>query len=71
MKTFSFDERGNLTVKIATVQTVEGQQVENITQHDIQPGQIKAHLPMFEADMTAAERAQAQAIIAAQAALNG
>lgn len=55
MKTFTFDNLGNLTVREST---------ENgDSQHDMQPEQIERHLPMFEAEMSAAELAQAQAII--------
>jgi hypothetical protein len=64
MKTFTFDAIGNMTVKNVTMGTDEkGAPMEQTTQSDIQPEQIAAHLPMFQADMSAAELAQARAII--------
>lgn len=66
MKTIEFDANGNMTVKTFTVQEVDGVEVQNNTQRDISAAQLAAHLPMFADDMTAAELAQAQAIIAAQ-----
>lgn len=67
MKTFTFDARGNLSVRSEAVQIIDGVDTAVAEQHDIQAAQLAAHMPMFEADMTPAERAQAQAIIAAQA----
>lgn len=63
---FEFDAGGNMTVKNDTPGTDEnGKPAVFVTQYDIQPSQLAAHLPMFRADMSAAELAQAQAIIAA------
>lgn len=67
MKTISFDSAKNMTViEKKTGLDFDGNQIEMITRHDIQPGQLEAHLPMFKADMSAGELAKANAIIAAQ-----
>jgi hypothetical protein len=66
MKTFTFDENGNLSVCETFQQEQEGEPVEGRTQREIEAAQVGAHLPMFDADMTQAELAQAHAIIAAQ-----
>lgn len=64
MKTFTFDAIGNMTVKTVTAGTDEtGAPMQQTTQSDIQPDQIAAHLPMFQADMSAAELLQAHTII--------
>lgn len=67
MKTFNFDAIGNMTVSVtSTGVDKDGKLVEQTAQHDIQPSQLKAHLPMFAVDMSKAELAEANAIIAAQ-----
>jgi hypothetical protein len=67
MKTFKFDELGSMTVTGKSMGVdIDGNPLEMAVQHDIQPSQLKAHLPMFAADMSSAELAEANAIIAAQ-----
>lgn len=67
MKTIEFDDYGNMTVTVITEGVDEGGNAVILkTQHDIQPEQLKAHLPMFKADMTPAQLAKANEIIARQ-----
>lgn len=67
MKTFKFDALGNMTVTVKSVGLdPDGNDVEQTIQHDIQPSQLKAHLPMFKADMSLSDLGKANAIIAAQ-----
>lgn len=67
MKTFTFDENGNLTVRDVVMVVVEGDGEsltdEQSTQKDISAAQLAVHLPMLIADMSEAELLQAQAII--------
>lgn len=65
MKIFEFKENGNLKVTETAVQEDGGAEIV-VSLRDIDAAQIASHLPMFQADMTAEELAQAQAIIAAQ-----
>lgn len=67
MKIINFDALGNLTVSVKKMGVdLDGNPVEQVAQHDIQASQLKAHLPMFLADMSADEKAEAAAIIAEQ-----
>ncbi|MES2027355.1 MAG: hypothetical protein V4448_17550 [Pseudomonadota bacterium] len=67
MKTFIFDEAGNMTVTEKTVgKNDAGEVVDYFTQHDIQASQVERHFPMFKASMSTAEKAEAAAIIAEQ-----
>lgn len=67
MKIFEFDGVGNMKVTVSSAgKDINNKDVAMTSQHDIQPSQLAAHLPMFAADMSAAELAEANAIIAAQ-----
>ena len=67
MKTFTFDENGNLTVTSTVLVTMgegdEVQEVEQSTRQDISPAQLAVHLPMLVVDMPSAELLKAQTII--------
>lgn len=63
-KTINYDEQNNLNVGDSKMQIIEGENVLNGTYRSISPGQLEAHLPMFNADMSAADKAKAALIIA-------
>lgn len=67
MKTFTFDQNGNLTVVTTVLVTVgegdEAQEVEQSTQQDISPAQLAVHLPMLIVDMPPETLLKAQEII--------
>lgn len=67
MKTFEFDENGNLTVRDLVTVVVEGDgesmEVEQETSQDISAAQLAVHLPMLVLDMSPDDLLQAQAII--------
>lgn len=64
MKTFNFDAVGNLTVSVKKMGVdKDGKPIEQTASHDIQPAQLAAHMPMFEVDMSLAEKYKANGII--------
>ncbi|WP_048811558.1 hypothetical protein [Methylobacillus flagellatus] len=67
MKTFTFDEYGNLTVSEVVTVVVEGggesQEVEQETSRSISAAQLAVHLPMLVVDMSPDDLLQAQTII--------
>lgn len=66
MKNFTFDAIGNMTVSVtSTGIDKDGKPVPQVSAHDIQPSQLKAHMPMFKDEMTAAEKFKAYGIIEA------
>lgn len=53
MKTIELHENGDLTIKETFTDMVEGQEVTTYNTYHIAAHQVRTHLPMIEADLTA------------------